>query len=69
MKYLNIFSTIIYYENTKNTGVLNRPNVSFIVEDNSVRYLDIDPYNGHEYVDLGLPSGLKWAKCNIGTKL
>lgn len=21
--------------------------------------------NGHEYVDLGLPSGLKWAKCNI----
>lgn len=22
--------------------------------------------NGHEYVDLGLPSGLKWAKCNIG---
>lgn len=25
-----------------------------------------DPYNGHEYVDLGLPSGLKWATCNIG---
>ena len=23
-------------------------------------------YNGHEYVDLGLPSGLKWATCNIG---
>ena len=22
--------------------------------------------NGHEYVDLGLPSGLKWAACNIG---
>lgn len=22
--------------------------------------------NGHEYVDLGLPSGTKWAKCNIG---
>lgn len=26
----------------------------------------IDPYNGHEYVDLGLPSGLKWATCNVG---
>ena len=25
-----------------------------------------DPYNGYEYVDLGLPSGLKWATCNIG---
>ena len=26
----------------------------------------VDPYNGHAYVDLGLPSGLKWATCNIG---
>ena len=25
-----------------------------------------DPYNGHEYVDLGLPSGLLWATCNLG---
>ena len=24
--------------------------------------------NGHEWVDLGLPSGLKWATCNIGAK-
>ena len=23
-------------------------------------------YNGHAYVDLGLPSGLKWATCNVG---
>ena len=22
--------------------------------------------NGYEYVDLGLPSGLKWATCNVG---
>lgn len=27
-----------------------------------------DAYNGHEYVDLGLPSGLKWATCNIGAE-
>ena len=26
----------------------------------------VDPYLEHEYVDLGLPSGLKWATCNIG---
>lgn len=26
----------------------------------------ISDYNGHAYVDLGLPSGLKWATCNIG---
>lgn len=23
-------------------------------------------YNGYEYVDLGLPSGIKWAACNVG---
>lgn len=23
-------------------------------------------YNGHEYVDLGLPSGTFWATCNVG---
>ena len=26
-----------------------------------------DGSNGHAYVDLGLPSGLLWATCNIGT--
>lgn len=23
-------------------------------------------YNNHEYVDLGLPSGVKWGTCNVG---
>ena len=27
---------------------------------------EYDPYNGYEYVDLGLPSGLKWAAYNVG---
>ena len=25
--------------------------------------------NGHSFVDLGLPSGLLWATCNVGAKL
>lgn len=25
-----------------------------------------NPYNGYEWVDLGLPSGLRWATCNVG---
>ena len=25
-------------------------------------------FNGHEYVDLGLPSGTKWAKMNVGAQ-
>lgn len=28
----------------------------------------VDPFNGHEYVDMGLPSGLLWAKYNVGTE-
>ena len=28
--------------------------------------IDAIKFNGHEYVDLGLPSGRLWAKCNIG---
>ena len=63
MKNLNIFSLISEYENAKSGGVLNKPNVSFVDEDSSVRYL-IDPYNGYEYVDLGL--SVKWATCNVG---
>lgn len=26
-------------------------------------------YNGHEYVDLGLPSGTLWATCNVGANI
>ena len=26
----------------------------------------VDPYNGHAYVDFGLPSGTKWATMNVG---
>ncbi len=33
---------------------------------NNVKSIIIDKYNGHEYVDLGLPSGLKWATMNVG---
>ena len=30
-------------------------------------YPFVDPYNGHQYVDLGLPSGTKWATMNVGS--
>ena len=68
MKNLNIFSLVAEYENAKLVGILNVPNISFVDEDSSVRYLlKLDfTHNGYEYVDLGLPSGLKWATCNIG---
>lgn len=28
-----------------------------------------DPFNGHDYVDLGLPSGTLWATKNVGAEL
>ena len=65
MKNLNIFSLVTEYDSAKSGGVLNKPNVSFVNEDSSVRYL-IDIKIKYEYVDLGLPSGLKWATCNVG---
>lgn len=42
--------------NTSNkvkTGTVHKSNISGSI-------------NGHDYVDLGLPSGLKWATCNVG---
>ena len=36
----------------------NFPEVCFKISANE--------YNGHEFVDLGLPSGTKWATCNVG---
>lgn len=31
-----------------------------------IRAVSNPQINGHEYVDLGMPSGLKWATCNVG---
>lgn len=47
------------------------PNTCFLDESDHVVYEGYpeennDPFNGHEYVDLGLPSGTLWAKCNVG---
>ena len=64
MKNLNIFSLVAEYDNAKSGGVLNKPNVSFVDEDSSVRYLIDLTHNGYEYVDLGL--SVKWATCNVG---
>ena len=38
----------------------------FGLDDISFRELDPSAGGDHEYVDLGLPSGLLWATCNVG---
>ena len=51
-----------YATNSAGTGYGNV--VSFTTIEEEEEYDGI--INGHEYVDLGLPSGLKWATCNVG---
>lgn len=35
-------------------------------ENDAVQMQTSGNHEGHEWVDLGLPSGLKWATCNVG---
>ena len=64
-KHLKLFETTAAYEAAESSLIL--PNVSVCLDmPTTVYYNPFDPYNGHEYVDLGLPSGTKWATKNIG---
>jgi hypothetical protein len=40
--------------------------VFFTSCESSIEENGVGKHEGHEYVDLGLPSGLKWATCNVG---
>lgn len=64
MKYLKVFETTAAFEAVEST--LDKPNVSLIEATNGINYLPYiatDPYNGHDYVEIG---GLKWATMNVG---
>lgn len=41
-------------------------NFHFLKLEQCEQIFEYEKYRGHEYVDLGLPSGLKWATCNVG---
>ena len=41
-------------------------NVALVAKFEAEESADSGNLNGHDYVDLGLPSGLKWATCNVG---
>ena len=67
MKFIKLFEEQTAFDEAKST--LNRPNVSLIKTNRKVYSLTEEGgvnANGYSYVDLGLPSRLKWAKCNIG---
>ena len=59
-KYLELFDTHTEYDAFTKTEDFILPNVSHCIDNNEVHYNPyVDPYNGHAYVDLGLPSGTK----------
>lgn len=65
--YLKKFETQAAYEAAQSGLIL--PNVSLTVDNNTVHYnpsSPTPPTPSHEYVDLGLPSGTKWATMNVG---
>lgn len=51
-------------DGTTATYPADQVNYVEFIEDNTPGGNGYD--NGHEYVDLGLPSGLLWATCNVG---
>lgn len=68
-KYLKLFETHNQYESyTADTSSFITPNVSYCKDQANVVHYNpyYDPYNGYDYVDLGLPSGTKWATMNVG---
>ena len=69
-KHLKLFNNHDDYSDFTETSDFILPNVSHCIEENEVHY---NPYvrpihNGHEYVDLGLPSGTLWATMNVGAE-
>lgn len=58
-----------YYMNVyKNDGQKYQFLVSDIDSVSITQDIINNSHNGYEYVDLGLPSGLKWATCNVGAE-
>ena len=66
-KYLKLFQNHSGYTTYMNGGEVFLPNVSYCETEMELHYNPIvDPYNGKSYVDLGLSSGTKWARTNVG---
>ena len=70
MIYLKKFETENDYLGYRNGSDYLKPNVS-LCDDNHDVYYNYPPKpkpNGHDYVDLGLPSGTLWATMNVGAR-
>lgn len=64
-KYTHLFQTTSDFNTVYEGTGYTVPWVSYTVQNSAVTY-NKDPFNGYEYVDLGLTSGTLWATCNVG---
>lgn len=55
-QHLRLFQTISEFESAYNGTGYTEPWVSYIIQNSGITY-NKDPFNGYEYVDLGLTSG------------
>jgi len=62
-KYLHLWENKAQHEAYIGGGDYIEPYVGYDLEN---VYYNYDPFNGHAYVDLGLPSGTLWATMNVG---
>lgn len=60
--FISNFQTTAELATFSATTSFQRPHVSLTKDDKQVHFFK-DPYNGHEYVEIG---GLKWATMNVG---
>lgn len=68
MKYLNLFETDATFAAAKDSFP-SGANVSYVRETDNIHILkviNLDELPIGPFVDLGLPSGKKWASCNLG---
>ena len=66
--YLHLYATKQEHDAEYNSNAYKEPWVGYTEATDEVSYnkKQADPYNGHDYVDLGLPSGTLWATMNVG---
>ena len=64
----NGYEFIGWFLMDKTTSISKEPTYTFVVSDNIslIAKFELKSIDGYKYVDLGLPSGLKWAACNVG---
>ena len=68
MEYLKLFNTESEYLTYRDGKDYLKPNVSLSDDKGSVFYNFTPPPIVYEAVDLGLPSGTKWATMNVGAR-